>query len=315
MYGWPAFFISAGRLMSRLMVAAALSVGIGSCSVIYDEDNCPDNFVVDADWMYAPDARPDEMAYFFFSDAEKKAVWRFDFAGREGGEVSLPDGTFAAIALNDDNGYNVVSDPSVGYDEMTVTTLPAKLYVNDGSGPDNLDGEAVMRSPSQLWLSVGSTVCRPEDARLIVYPRAMMAKYTCEVVRIVNLNGVKRISGAITGMASELKLADESRCGAAVTVPFSVGRAGDDKVLGSLLTIGRCDNCNDSHKLWLFVWLTDGRYFTYSFDVTSQVVEASDPMDVHIKIEGLSLPESAAGGGAFDVSVDGWQETIIDING
>ena len=54
----------------------------------------------------------------------------------------------------------------------------------------------------------------------------------------------------------------------------------------------------------------------WSSDVCSSDLEAPDKMDVILKVGGIELPESGppAGDGAFDVTVDGWNTYIIDIN-
>ena len=63
--------------------------------------------------------------------------------------------------------------------------------------------------------------------------------------------------------------------------------------------------------LSLYVWLADGRKFCYGFDVSGQTRAAADPLNVDIVVSGLELPEPVGGG--FDVSVDGWVTTIINI--
>ena len=64
----------------------------------------------------------------------------------------------------------------------------------------------------------------------------------------------------------------------------------------------------------LFVVLTDGRRFCYKFDVTTQVREASDPMNVEIVVRDLTIDVPDSGGtSGFDVNVDGWITEIVNI--
>lgn len=62
--------------------------------------------------------------------------------------------------------------------------------------------------------------------------------------------------------------------------------------------------------------IKDGRRFCYEFDVTDQVREAPDPMEVLLMVRGLSIEKPDTGGEAgFEVSVDGWQTVTVNIKG
>lgn len=303
---------------------------MGGCALIYEYDSCPDGFSVRSDWRYAPDASPESMAYIFFSTTSDRDIWRFDLPGREGGRLVLPDGEYSLLCLNDDSGTVLVSDPT-SYGLMTATTLPARLY-GDREGPDSLGNEAVMACCTQLWYqavdkmllsgdgvrwtaATGDSLEFSPSRTLTVYPRPAMASYTFEITDVENLDGISHMCAAITGMASRLSLCDGERQGPAVTLPLPARRDGSSTVTGSFLTFGLPASSSEVNELRLFVWLTDGRALSYAFDVSGQTRDAPDPMNVHIRVGGISLPPSTpAVGGAFDVSVDGWIETVINID-
>lgn len=58
----------------------------------------------------------------------------------------------------------------------------------------------------------------------------------------------------------------------------------------------------------IYVQLPDGKKVYYTFDVTDQVRHASDPRNVHIVLDGLTLPKPLANGSGFRPTVDDWQE-------
>jgi hypothetical protein len=112
------------------ILTVALTSG---CSLIYDYDDCPTEsvgaFLVDSDWLYAPDADPEGMAYVFFPAEGEE--WRFDFPGRTGGEVKLPDGEYSVMAFNDDTS-GVLFGRKGDYDEFAFYCRKGGLY--DGLG-------------------------------------------------------------------------------------------------------------------------------------------------------------------------------------
>ena len=320
------------RTVLSLLAWCMSLLAVCSCSLIYDYDNCPDEFSVASDWREAPTAEPEGMAYIFFAD-DTRDFWRYDFPGSYGGVVPLPDGCYHAIGFNDDTSATIISEPSDGFRGMKASTYRSRLYDSVGGGPDSLGTEPVVACPDQLWMQAIDEVTLTDDGVrwradgsasmeycpnkiLTLFPRAMMASYTYEITDIKNLSGVRRMCAAMTGMASELSLCDGVRCLPAATLPVKAARQSDTSVAGSFLTIGLPAENAVENNLVLYVWLTDGRKFSYAFDVTDQTRNAPDAMNVHIKVGGIDLPESSpAGEGAFDVSVDGWVETIINIKG
>lgn len=323
-----------------LLVVAAAMLPMYGCGLIFEYDNCgPDSdspFCVDADWKYAPEANPEGMAYIFYP-SDGGGEWRFDFPGRQGGEARLPDGEFSVIAFNDDTSRILFSGTG-SYDDLTFYCRRGGLYdglggtIDNPLGPDVTDsGEEVEICPDMLWCdndayfklsaegtavmkSPGGSVEYSDSRILTLYPRQIIARYSYEVSDITNLRGVERVCASLSGMASSLRPSDMHR-GTPVTLPVKAEKKGDDALIGNFLTYGKSSAEGAANTLSLYIWLADGRKLHYDFDVSAQIDAAEDPMDVHIALSGLELPESAepVGGGGFDVSVDGWVTVIIDI--
>lgn len=310
-----------------VMVAAVLELTVTSC--IYDYDTCPPALTlkIENDWQAAPKADPEGMAYIFFPGFGGEP-WRFDFAGREGGEVSLIPGDYNFVSFNDDT-YNVRFREDSGYQGYEAYTgraddshLPAAVRELD---------EKLHVCPDMMWgcsydyvgvkysgLEYGDPVVESDSYILHCPQRQLTARYSFLIEDVKNLDGVASMSAVFTGLAGSLNLADGAKGDYPCMLPSAAKKSGEDRITGEFLTFGIPSEQTADNYLLLFVVLGDGRKFTYHFDVTPQVRNAPDPLDVKVIIKGLELEESEGGskpGGGFDVSVDGWISITINIQG
>ena len=148
-------------LLSVMLVAPILS----GCGLIYDYDNCPagyGEFDVEDDWRLAPSATPEGMAYIFFPSGDN-CCWRFDFPGKEGGDVDLPDGDYNVLTFNDDTS-GILFDNSESYRDFTFYCRTGALYDGLGGTIDNplgppvaANGEKVNICPDMLWCDAVNT--------------------------------------------------------------------------------------------------------------------------------------------------------------
>lgn len=322
------------------VVVALLFAG---CSLIYEDySNCKPNksisdFFIDVDWKYAPEAAPEGMAYLFFPSGGSGDIWRFDIPGKDGGTVSVADGNYRMVCINDDTSRILFRDEESYL--FSCYCRPGGLYDGLGGtidrplGPsESPSGEPVEICPDMMWCgnvwelnleADGEWVTTGESSEKVYssrrgvtfYPRRAVAHYDFIVSDVKNLSGVRRICASVSGMASEVYPATLKRGYDAVTLPLSARIVGDDRVEGNFLTFGLPENDAAPNKLTLYVWLTDGRKFSYEFDVTSQARNAVDPMRVTLAVGGITIPESEpeGGEGAFDISIDGWITETIDI--
>lgn len=329
-----------GRFL-KLAVAAAFCCCAASC--IYDYDNCPPalDLTIIGDWSHAPEANPEGMAYIFFPE-DGEAAWRFDFPGMEAGTVELGVGDYRFLCFNDDT-YNVRFRGEDSYDDYEAYTSETDLVsLPDGEGAGRSPqrqaggGERVVRAPDMMWGcaygnfrlwydGVKYTLSPwPEDESEPVFSgervltallRPLTAHYSCRMEDVENLDGVRWLGAAFSGVAGSLKLASGIKGDYPATVTFNAFKAGATLISGDFFTFGVPDAPDAPNTLYLFVVLKDGRRFSYEFNVTEQVREAPDPMNVTVIVKGLKLEESGTDdGGAFDVSVDGWTTVTININ-
>lgn len=321
------------------------NVIFSSCSWIYDYPCCCDcregegSLEVFSDWHDCPDADPGGMAYIFFPVSGGEP-WRFDFPGKEGGPVALPDGEFHVISFNDDTS-RVLFGNEENYSRFYCYCMETGLYDGLASTPAGSpigptkteDGEKVVSPPDEMWgdgvkwFSLdkrgveyrrynSDRIISYKDRILFLYPNQITPCYSYVATGVSNLSGVARMCASLSGMSSQLMLASDTPCGEAVTMPLPAVKSGENEVSGSIFTFGRVENDIVPNKLTLYFWLADGNKYKYEFDVSCQIINAADKMNVLITVGNIDLPVSGppSGDGAFDVTVDGWQTYIIDIN-
>jgi len=317
-------------------------------SCVYDyEGDCEGDYYMRLtilnNWSPPPAVLPEGMAYFFFPQSGGEP-WRFDIPGADGGDVKIPNGSYRFIALNDDF-TSVVIKGEDSYEEMAVTTIAGDLFAGADAAvsaaearptrSSELDMQEVRMCPDMMWSDAIPSVVVGLDgldctirripggaeetisSHHMLLPttlRPIVSTYHFTITGVLHLEGVKRIGGALSGLAASVNLADCSRSSEFVTVPTGVRRLDDTTLGGEFLTFGLPSATGVKNVLSLFVWLTDGRRINYEFDVTHQAVAAPDPMNVWIRIDGLDIPESEPSSGAFDVSVDTWNTIVINIH-
>lgn len=330
-----------------LMCVLAIAIAMPSCVYDYEGDCEGDYFMrltILNHWSVTPEVFPEGMAYFFFPKNGGEP-WRFDIPGADGGEVKVPNEAYRFVALNDDFRSVLLKDDD-SYEKMEVTTVAGNLF--DGAGDvvaaseslparsGELDSQEVRMCPDMMWSdAMPSVVVGLDDlaytvrhipdgdeemmkSRGMILPTIMhpiVSTYHFTISDVVNLNGVKRVCGAMSGLAASVNLAGYRHSSEAVTVPVGVRRVDDTTLGGEFLTFGLPSAAEVKTVLSLFVWLSDGRRINYEFDVTGQTATAPDPMNVWIRLDGLELPESEPSSGAFDVSVDTWNTIVINIYG
>lgn len=329
-------------------ICIALVLGAMTSSCVYEYPCCcisDTGFTIVNDWTDCPDAHPEGMAYLFFPD-DGSPVWRFDFPGMEAGVVSMPEGNYKVISYNDDTS-TILFDDKGGYDGYKAYCCDGDILgrsvsqrYDGGAVPQANASEPVKQCPDMMW---GVAYCGfglqydylcylpegepgensydapwtvSENMEIVMRQRPLVARYECRIEDVKNLGGVSRMCAAMSGMAGSLDIPSGRRGPDAVTLPFAVASSGVSTISGNFHTFGIPSGSEARNMLNLFVWLADGRRFNYEFDVSDQVRNAPDSMDVLIVVRGLTIePSEEVGGGGFDVGVDDWETIVINIQG
>lgn len=309
------------------LTACSLACSLASCGLVYDyPEPCGDiDLSIVNDWRKSADASPEGMAYFFFPEDNKHA-WRFDFPGKQAGKVSIPEGRYSFISYNDDT-YRVQFTGNT-YKTLKATTWEALLPSDTGNG------QSVAESAEKVWTCDYYMVeidydevsyypygyqqdnifpIHSKEKILVASQRQITPHYRLVIDDVENLDGVKTMSAALSGMARSYIIWSDTPDDYPSTISFDTMAQAETRIEGEFYTFGLPVNVEAPNILYLFITLMDGRSFMYRFDVTDQVRQAPDRMSVLIELHGLVLEKNeTTGTGGFDVAVDGW--TTVDVN-
>lgn len=305
-------------------MAAVTLISVAASSCIYDETpNCPDEKVeitILNDWDDAPAANPEGMAYLFYR-VGVNSPWRFDFPGVEAGKVALEPGEYEFVIYNDDTSDIVFDADQNGL--PFVTTNPDRIRVNGEEmelyeSPDMMwSGFAcrVMVSPEGVKYTSGDSIMgAPGNYVIVTDPRQITPTYTVKVLHVANLQGVAAMKGWISGMSLGMELYERIESETAVKVSFAPQKTSDSTVAAAFNTFGLPFHHKILNELNLLFLLSDGTTVGRKYDVTHTVMSASDPLNVEIVIDSISLPYAPAPieGGTFDPTVVGWETIIVN---
>lgn len=283
------------------------------------------------DWKKAPDASPESMDLYLFSEKGGTPL-RYQFAGCKGGTISLPPGTYRAICLNSDTETSLYR--GVGeFETFEVYTREASLLATMDGGfrstrePPRAEGtetERVMLSPEMVWsdkanydgaftltVNAGHAASETEQT-FVLTPGQSVCTYTVTVLNAENLQYAKSLSGTLSGMSSGYLpgLGEPSGCEQCI-VPFPLNSDGISTLTGEFHTFGECSLA--THQLVIYAVLADGSGWIYTYDVTKQVRTAKYPLRVDIIVSGLPLPKPITNGNGFHPDVDDWNDVHITL--
>ncbi|MDE6317656.1 MAG: DUF5119 domain-containing protein [Muribaculaceae bacterium] len=276
------------------------------------------------DWQNAPDANPTSMLTYFYHEGDDALV--FTFPGGEGGEVSIPSGTYNGVSLNGDisdwASMRNMDDP----ESFEIYTKNAEQLEGYGLSSRSLpraegaENERMAMTPKMLWSDRSDNIDIPaysdKDIYITFTPCDNLCRYTVDILHVNNmeyLHGAS-VDATLSGMAESALIGKGETGETPVTMPFLLTPDSSAKSLHSeYLTFGECNTNKVPHYLTVYLYLTDGTKWYKTFDVTGQVTDAPDPKNVHIVIDGLELPKPITGSGGFVPDVNEWNDIRIDI--
>lgn len=308
----------------RLAMPAVALLG-GLCSCVHEmpaEPQVPAGQGVHVllQWEREPQVVPEGMSVLFYPEGGG-GPQRYEMGILGGEAYYLKGGTYSAVTFNNDThallfmGSGEFGTLSVST-RMAALSSPLTLY----SGPElprAAEEEVSLCQPDMLWGASlePTTVAQGDTVRL--YPRQLVARYSVEAEGIENMASVSQVSMALSGLATGWNFATASPLPERATVPGSLSRKSHTELRGQMLTFGLpSPQGRDRNILTLYFLLLDGSKRAYEFDVTDQILSAPDPLEVHIRVSGISLPEVDTGssGPGMDVDVDQWEIVEIELS-
>ncbi len=258
-------------------------------------------------------------------DSNNNTPLRYIFSNRDGGPISLPYGTYCGLAMNCDNTDWAMTRSTDNIDSFEVYTPDADelsaygLTARSVPRAEGAEEERIATTPGMLWTDREDNITLPVTTKrrtITLYPCEAICHYTVEILDVENLKYLHgtEIDGTISGMAEGFFDGKELATDNKVTMPFVLNmNADENRLQASFLTFGECPHVKATHTLSVYLILTDGSKWHYTFDVTDQVTDAPDPTHVNIVVKGLTLPHPIASSGGFIPDVNDWQSEHIDL--
>lgn len=309
--------------MNRSVLLLFITLTLASCN---HKDLCDDHphtqsVKIIFDWEKSPEANPRGMCVWFYR--QDGAPLRYDFSGREGGDILLPMGSYQVIAYNNDTEAVMMRGENAWSTHEAFTREGDVLEPVLGSGfrsdAPRAEGERVVMPPDMLWgASVVTVVVDSGTHEIVLCPESAVCHYTCEIRNVSNLKYISHMCASLSGLSPSLMMSTATSTDERVTIPFATIHDGNATIRGEFLTFGCNTAGSRSNRLLLYVWLRDGRKLCYGseserFEVSDQILRAPDRRNVHIIIDGLDMPAPIENGDGFDPSVDDWDIVNQDI--
>ncbi len=230
----------------------------------------------------------------------------------EGGRLYMPEGTHDLLFYNNDTEYIVFNDlPSAA-------TATASTRTRTRGGFKELHGEERTITPPDMLF--GAFVEKYEakksftDTELPVIMRPLTYTYLVRYEFAAGQQYVALARGAIAGMAESVYLQDGHTGSKAATLLYDCTME-DFGAMALVQSFGVPDHPGDfyeptraprTYSMNLEVRLGNGKIKTFEFDITEQMER--QPRGGVIVVKDIVITPEDAGGGGFEVNVDGWGE-------
>lgn len=276
-----------------------------------------ENTEVSFDWRYAPEAAPEGMTLLLYGSPGDEAPWLYNLSP-EGGNIAIEEGSYLAVSYNNDTS-GILFRSQESYAGFEAYTRQGNLFdglghAYAGSLPQRDTGETVVITPDMMWIGREEAPVLMPEQHLTLYPCQATARYRFTIDKVENLAGAVRMCGSMSGLSGGIMMSTGERTPTPVTLPSAASKSGSESIAGEFLTFGIPADPVAQNILSVYIWLGDGNKYSFNFDVTDQVRNAADPLDVMIEASGIKLPEVSRPpdeSGGIGVDVDAWH--VVDI--
>lgn len=312
-----------GCILSTMLLGLTINTSCRHKDLYFDE-NPTLEVNVSFDWRNAPGANPESMAMYMF-DKEADKTFRYIFANRTGGKVYVPYGNYDGLGMNSDDTdwahFRNTSDVET-FEIYTSDAVMLEAYgLSSRSVPraDGTESERMASTPGMVWCNRQDSISLPlslKEKDITYYPEECVSHYTVDIYDVSNLAHVTgaSIDATLSGMSEGFLFGKCSSTDTHATMPFTLDIDKDDDSLhGEFLTFGESQSHRNKHYLTVYMYISDGSKWYYTFDVSEQVYSAPDPKHVHITLRGLKFPKPITHDGGFHPNVNDWQTEYIDI--
>ena len=280
------------------------------------------------DWEEAPEASPTTMSLYLYPlESENDLPLRYEFKGRDGGIVSIPEGSYAAVCLNSDLRLLSITE---GTRAGLLTVISAGTQVLSELGrygitekniprAEGTGEERIASSADHLYtgtLEQFAISRNDKDRKIVIKPMEATRRIRVEIRNVENSERLLASGAALTTLSGSFMPWDFTATNERVTIPLDLTLDQERTTLtGSFLTFGcppYCEHDPARHNLSVYAIMEDGEKVWLNMDVSDQIHDAPDPHDILIVIDRLPLPSPTPEGG-FHPIVNPWRELTIGI--
>ena len=276
------------------------------------------------DWSRVQDPHVAGMTTYFYPIDNGSSPVRRDFKEPAGGTIALREGRYRVVAFNNSSAilqhrgeerYETLESFTRNSNQLTGALL--------AQGPPSWDeGKTFRLQPEPFYAGrVTETRITPQadGTPRQVITIVMEPRYREVRIRLTNvqgLQGVHGISASMGGAVPGYLIGIDKWAKGSVHHPVVMKWDGHE-VSGDLIVYELTPKADGGRQeLTLYIVMTDGKGYTYDFDVTDQVESQKGEPVVYVTLdEELKLPrtdESAHGG--LDVTVESWERVHVTID-
>lgn len=276
------------------------------------------------DWSRVQDPHVAGMTTYFYPIDNGTAPVRRDFKEPAGGTISLREGRYRVVAFNNSSAilqhrgeerYETLESFTRNSNQLTGALL--------AQGPPSWDeGKTFRLQPEPFYAGrVTETRITPQadGTPRQVITIVMEPRYREVRIRLTNvqgLQGVHGISASMGGAVPGYLIGIDKWAKGSVHHPV-VMKWDDHRVSGDLIVYELIPKADGGRQeLTLYIVMTDGKGYTYDFDVTDQVeIQKGEPVVYVTLDEEIELPRTdEAAHGGLDVTVESWERMYVTID-
>lgn len=276
------------------------------------------------DWSRVQDPHVAGMTTYFYPIDNGSSPVRRDFKEPAGGTISLREGRYRVAAFNNSSA-SLQHRGEERYETLESFTRNSNTLTGAllAQGPPSWDeGKTFRLQPEPFYAGrVTETRITPQadGTPRQVITIVMEPRYREVRIRLTNvqgLQGVHGISASMGGAVPGYFIGIDKWAKGSIHHPV-VMKWDDHKVSGDLIVYELIPKADGGRQeLTLYIVMTDGKGYTYDFDVTDQVESQKGEPVVYVTLdEEIELPRTdEAAHGGLDVTVESWERMYVTID-
>lgn len=276
------------------------------------------------DWSRVQDPHVAGMTTYFYPIDNGSSPVRRDFKEPAGGTISLREGRYRVVAFNNSSAI-LQHRGEERYETLESFTRNSNTLTGAllAQGPPSWDeGKTFRLQPEPFYAGrVTETRITPQadGTPRQVITIVMEPRYREVRIRLTNvqgLQGVHGISASMGGAVPGYLIGIDKWAKGSVHHPV-VMKWDDHEVSGDLIVYELIPKADGGRQeLTLYIVMTDGKGYTYDFDVTDQVESQKGEPVVYVTLDKeIKLPRTnEAAHGGLDVTVESWERMYVTID-